>query len=178
MTQISALWRSPAALLVLVILLLFASRDAFAKQLGSDFGFFVEMPAGFVPGEGDGKTRFSYSDPYNGMEFDIRVYQSGRYISAEAMAAEVATRLGSTGDSESFIYEGRHAVLTELAFTLNGAAKKGYALFILGRALPPAAMAAPAATVPTAPSGSGTGAPATTPAAAAPSSTGDPSAAP
>jgi hypothetical protein len=142
MSQIGALWRSPAAIVVLVILLLLASREAFAKQLGSDFGFFVDMPSGFVPGEGDGKTRFSYSDPNGGMEFDIRVYQAGRFDSAEAIAVEVATKLSSTGDTESFIYEGRRAVLAELSFTLNGAAKKGYAVYILGRPAPPASTAA------------------------------------
>jgi len=153
MTQIGALRRKPAALSVLAILLLLASRGAFAKQLGSDFGFFVEMPSGFVPGEGDGRTRFSYTDPYGGMEFDIRVYQAGRFSSVEAIAAEVATRIGSTGDTESFSYEGRKAILAELSFTLNGAAKKGYALYILGRPAPTSAAApAPAAATP-----SGTG---------------------
>lgn len=153
-----------AVIFLFTIIFVLATRGAFAKQLGSDFGFFVEMPAGFVPGEGDGRTRFSYSDPYGGMEFDIRVYEAGRFASAEAMAADVATRLSSTGESEPFLYEGRHAVLSELNFSLNGAAKKGYALFILGRPVPGASMTAAAAgaagsgTASTAPSSSPSGA--------------------
>lgn len=150
MPQIGALWRSPAAIIVLVILLLLASREAFAKQLGSEFGFFVDMPSGFVPGEGDGKTRFSYSDPNGGMEFDIRVYQAGHFDTAEAIAAEVAAKLVSTGDSESFVYEGRKAVLAELDFSLNGVEKKGYGICILGRPAPPVpqpAVSAPGASI-------------------------------
>jgi len=137
-----SIFRSPGRFalvaLVLLALCLLAPGSACAKQLGSDFGFIVDMPSGFIPGEGDGKTKFSYADPNEGMEFDIRVYEPGRYASAEAMAADVATRLSSTGDTEPFPYEGRKAVLSELSFTLNGAPQKGYAIFIQGRAPPPA----------------------------------------
>lgn len=152
------------ALLALALLAygLVAPAGACAKQLGSDFGFFVDMPSGFVPGPGDGKTKFSYADPNDGMEFDIRVYEAGRYPSAQAIAADVASRLSSTGDTEAFRYEGRSAVLAELHFTLNGEEEKGYGLFIQGRPLPPAAASS-------APSPAPSATPAAAPARAEPS---------
>jgi hypothetical protein len=122
-----------ALALVLFSLLLFQAKEASCELLKSSSGFFVDMPAGFTLKEGDGKTRFSFEDPNGGMEFDIRVYEAERFPASEAMAEDVATRLKSEGERESFPYEGRQAVLAELRFALNGSAMRGYGMFLAGR---------------------------------------------
>ncbi|HTX73030.1 MAG TPA: hypothetical protein VMC79_09420 [Rectinemataceae bacterium] len=154
MRGFTATGRCSVLVLGLLSLLLLAPAALSAKQLGSDFGFVVDMPAGFVPGEGDGKTKFSYTDPNDGMEFDIRVYEPGRFATVEALAADIKSRLASTGEVDSFSYEGRKAVLEELNFALNGVTEKGYAILIQGRPSPPTATAAPSATAPSSGPGS------------------------
>ncbi len=103
------------------------------EVLKSEAGFFVDLPAGFTLIDGDGKARFSFADPNGVMEFDIRVYESERFASPEAMAEDVATRLKSSGERESFSYEGRKAVMAELRFPLNGKPMRGYAMLMGGR---------------------------------------------
>lgn len=103
-----------------------------ARELTSDTGIYIDMPSGFTPGEGDGKTRFSYLDPDEGMELDVLIYDPGRFASAETMAADVLGKLGSTGLRSSFTYEGRGAVISDISFTLASGPRKGYALFVSG----------------------------------------------
>ena len=103
-----------------------------ARELAADSGAVIDMPAGFTPGEGDGKTRFAYFDANNGMELDIRIYEPGHYPSAQSMAADILGQIGSKGDVSSFTYQGHDAVIADMAFALDGVAQKGYALFIAG----------------------------------------------
>lgn len=120
----------------LALLLLFsalAGPAAAAEELWSEAGFFVDLPEGFALSGGDGKSRFAFVDPAAGMEFDILLYEAGRYAGAETLAAESLKKLGSGGERETFAYEGREAVFAELSFDLGGAAKRGYAVFIAGR---------------------------------------------
>ena len=104
-----------------------------AKELAAEQGASIDMPSGFIPGDGDGRTRFSYFDPAGEMELDILVYEPDRFSTAAAMAGEAASRLGSIGDASSFSYEGRSAAIAELSFALGGVARGGYALFVAGR---------------------------------------------
>ncbi len=98
-----------------------------AKELATGQGASIDMPSGFAPGEGDGRTRFAYFDPVGEMELDILVYEPARFAAADAMAADAAVRLDSHGDTSLFTYSGREAALSEIAFTLDGVARKGYA---------------------------------------------------
>ena len=107
-----------------------------AKELTSDEGIFIDMPSGFTPGEGDGKTRFSYLGPDEELELDILIVEPGRFRTAEDMAAGFLGKLGSTGQTSSFTYEGRKAAISELFFSLNDVPQRGYALFISGSPLP------------------------------------------
>ncbi len=90
------------------------------------------MPSGFTPGDGDGKTRFSYFDPDGGMEYDILVFGPGRYGSVDVMATDLLGQMASSGDTSRFTYQGRGAVVADLEFTLGGNPRKGYAVFISG----------------------------------------------
>jgi hypothetical protein len=117
-----------AAFLALLLL------PAAAKELISDSGAVVDMPAGFTPGDGDGKMRFSYFDANDGMEFDIRIYEPGRYSSAEAKATDILGQIGSQGDTTSFTYQGHGAVIADMSFALDGVPRAGYAVFIAGAA--------------------------------------------
>jgi hypothetical protein len=119
--------------LAAVLLLFCALCLAPAEQLKSQLGFYVDMPSGFTLKGGDGKARFAFSDPNGGMEFDIIGYESGRFADAAAIAKESLAKLGSSGDTTPYAYEGRNAILAELGFALDGKRQKGYAIFIEGR---------------------------------------------
>ena len=123
-------------LLIALIVTLIVALPACADILWSDMGFFVDMPEGFYLANGDGKTRFAFLSPDDGMEFDIISYDPGRYASAQALATDALKKIGSTGEMESFEYQGRSCIFAELVFTIGGAPKKGYAVFIAGRATP------------------------------------------
>jgi len=103
-----------------------------AKELAADTGASIDMPSGFTPGDGDGKTRFSYFDTNEGMELDILIFEPGHYSSAEIMAADLLGQMGSKGDISSYTYQGRRAVIAELDFAVNGNPRKGHAVFIAG----------------------------------------------
>lgn len=135
-------------LLMALAMVLLAALPACADILWSDMGFYVDMPEGFYLANGDGKTRFAFLSPDDGMEFDIISYDPGRYASAQALATDALKKIGSAGEMESFEYQGRSCIFAELVFTIGGAAKKGYAVFLAGRAAPTApadGSAAPAA---------------------------------
>jgi len=125
--------RAKLPLSLVIILSLVISAGIGAEQLKSQLGFFVDMPSGFTLKSGDGKSRFSFTDPDGGMEYDILAYESGRFADASALAAQSLAKIASTGEQTSYSYEGRPAVLAGLSFTLNGAPQKGYAIFIAGR---------------------------------------------
>jgi hypothetical protein len=103
-----------------------------AKELATGTGAFIDLPSGFTPGDGDGKTRFSYFDSAAGMELDILIFEPGHYASAEVMAGDLLKQMGSKGDISSFTYQGRGAVIADLGFDLSGVPRKGYAVFITG----------------------------------------------
>jgi hypothetical protein len=118
------------------VLAAFAAAAAFplsAEELATGTGAFFDLPSGFTPGDGDGKTRFSFFDPDNGMEFDIRIFEPGRYGSAAPIAADLLAQIGSKGDISSFTYQGRDAVIADLDFVVDAGSRKGYAVFIAGR---------------------------------------------
>jgi len=103
---------------------------AAAEELTGEEGIVIDMPSGFAPGEGDDKTRFSYFSPDGEIELDILTQKPGEYPTAEDMAARILDKLDSQGQSASFVYEGRGAVLAELSFTMDTTPRRGYALFI------------------------------------------------
>jgi hypothetical protein len=129
--------RQPArTALSCAFLVLFATILVFpvgAKELASGTGAFIDLPSGFTPGDGDGKTRFSYFDSDEGMELDILIFAPDRYGSAEDMAADLLKQMGSTGDVSSFTYQGRGAVIADLQFAMAGAPRKGYGVFTCGK---------------------------------------------
>lgn len=129
--------------LLALFALAFTMVPASADILWSDMGFFVDMPEGFYLANGDGKTRFAFLSPDGGMEFDIISYDPGRYASAQALASDALKKIGSTGEMESYDYQGRSCIFAELIFTIGGAPKKGYGVFLAGRTAP-ASPASPA----------------------------------
>jgi hypothetical protein len=104
-----------------------------AKELATDTGAFIDMPSGFTPGEGDGKTRFSYFAANGGMELDILIFEPGRYSSVGVMATDLLGQMGSKGDLSSFTYQGRGAAIADLGFAVDGVPRTGYAVFIAGK---------------------------------------------
>ena len=115
------------------LLALVASSPAGPEELKSKLGFFVDMPSGFTLKSGDGATRFAFTDPKGVMEYDIIAYAPGRFADASALAGQSLGKIGSSGNTTPYTYEGREAVLAELGFDQDGVGQKGYALFIQGR---------------------------------------------
>jgi hypothetical protein len=103
-----------------------------ARELATDSGAIFDLPSGFTAEDSQGKSRYSYVDANAGMEFDILVFPPDRYDSAEKMAADLLGQMGSKGESLSFPYQGLGAVMADLAFTVDGHPRKGYAVFICG----------------------------------------------
>lgn len=126
----------PLPLIVACLLVLAASGRVESEQLKSKLGFFVDMPSGFSLKSGDGATRFAFTDPEGGMEYDILAYEPGRFADADALSRQSLDKLGSSGNRTPYVYEGRKAVLANLGFALDGIKEKGYGLFIEGRAGP------------------------------------------
>jgi hypothetical protein len=119
--------------LLALLLVLLSLRPVDAEQLKSKLGFFIDMPSGFDLKNGDGRTRYAFTDPEGGMEYDILAYEPGRFADAPELASQTLGKLGSSGVLTPYSYEGRKAILTELGFALNGERQKGYGLFIEGR---------------------------------------------
>ena len=116
--------------LALALVLTLPVTRTVAEVLRSESGFFIDLPEGFTYSGGDGKSRYSFLSPDNGMEVDLLSYDASRYASAEALATDALKRLGSTGDQEPFTYQGRLCVFAQLGFKLGDATKSGYAIFV------------------------------------------------
>jgi len=125
--------RTRTRIALVLALALGALAIAPAEQLKSQLGFFVDMPSGFTLKGGDAKTRFAFTDPQSGMEFDILGFEGGRFPDAAALAKDALAKLASSGDVTPYSYEGRSAILAELGFAQDGKKQKGYGVFIAGR---------------------------------------------
>jgi hypothetical protein len=129
----SSLAKEPGAarpFILIALLLLAAASPSAAKELSTGTGAVIDMPSGFTPLEGSDETRYAYTDANRGMELDILIFAPGRYGTAEAMAADILGQMGSTGDTSSYPYQGRDAVIADLEFSAAGISRKGYAVFI------------------------------------------------
>jgi hypothetical protein len=124
--------KAPVRLFAVFATFLFAVHGLDAELLKSKLGFYVEMPAGFGLVQGDGVSRFAFSDPNGAMEYDLLAYEKGRYPGIEALASESLKKLGSEGETSRFAYQARSAALAALDFGLNGAEMLGFAIFIEG----------------------------------------------
>ena len=122
----------PSPLLAVLLLLLSPLRSARAEELYSDSGFFLELPEGFSLNDGDGSTRFSFTDPGGVLLFQVFLYEPTRYAGAPAMLADIGRRLSAKADSEAFTYQRRSAVLADLTFPLSGTPHRGWGLFVDG----------------------------------------------
>ena len=127
------LFRSFLRIAVFALFITILASPLAAKELATGTGAFIDLPSGFTPGDGDGKTRFAYFDSAGSMELDILIFEPGRYGSAEIMATDLLKQMGSKGDVSSFTYQGRGAVIADLDFALNEVPRKGYAVFTAGK---------------------------------------------
>lgn len=125
-----------AALIASLLAALLVPQPASGEMIASERGFAVDLPEGFSYSDGDGKNRFSFVDPNQGMEFDLFVYDPGRFAGAGDIADSVISKLGSKGQRDDFVYEGRKSVFIELLFDLDGVQKRGYGIAIAGRPAP------------------------------------------
>jgi hypothetical protein len=78
------------------------------------WGFRLDLPEGYEYIDGNNHDRYSFQGP-NGAMFDIVVY-NGVYQGVEQMANDINRRLGSSGETALFDYEGKTAALMDLHF--------------------------------------------------------------
>ena len=114
----------PSRLLLALLALLLAAGPACADILWSDTGFFVDMPEGFYLANGDGKTRFAFLSPDDGMEFDILSYDPAATPRPRPSPPTRSKKIGSTGEMESFDYQGSDCIFAELVFTTWAAPRR------------------------------------------------------
>lgn len=107
-----------------------APGTAWADEYYSDWGFSIDLPEGFEPGGGDGKTRFSFTSLDGRVVVDIVVYPGGRFATARLGAEEAAKSLSGRGSFRQFQYEGKDAALGEMALNSGGSPLRGLGLFV------------------------------------------------
>jgi hypothetical protein len=78
------------------------------------WGFRLDLPEGYEYVEGNNQDRYSFQGPNKAM-FDLIVY-NGTYQDVEQMANDISRRLGSSGETALFEYEGKTAALLNLQF--------------------------------------------------------------
>jgi len=106
--------RSLFPLLLVTYYLLFCFSLPASPLHSTTWGFRLDLPEGYEYKEGNNQDRYSFQGP-NGAMFDIVVY-NGVYQGVEQMANDIGRRLGSSGETALFEYEGKTAVLMDLHF--------------------------------------------------------------
>lgn len=87
----------------------------FAAPLYSPtWGFWLDLPEGYELVDGNNVDRYSFQGPGNVM-FDIAVYNNAGQNVGQ-LSDTISRRLGNSGDSSVFEYNGKAAVLMELRF--------------------------------------------------------------
>jgi hypothetical protein len=95
------------------------------------WGFTIDPPAGYTYSGGDGKYRFSFSFENRSPAYlDLRIYEDSQYTSIENLGKEIQKRIASTGETSTFTYHERQALLMELHFSLHGTQMSGWGLCI------------------------------------------------
>jgi len=113
--QITKLRYASLSLLFVTCYLLFVLPSLPASPLHSTtWGFRLDLPEGYEYVEGNNQDRYSFQGPNKAM-FDLVVY-NGTYQDVEQMANDIKRRLGSSGETALFEYEGKTAALLDLHF--------------------------------------------------------------
>jgi hypothetical protein len=121
-----------------VAIIIVMATGASAEEFNSPtYGFYTDVPTGWVYTGGNGHDRFSLGDPQGKGTYQIAVYsQKGSpWTDSHSFATEIAKRLSSKGQIERFSYEGRDTAFMSLDFSPTGTRSRGFALFIRGLAL-------------------------------------------
>jgi hypothetical protein len=104
-------------LLIYIVFLLTIPAALQAEPLVSPtWKFQLDLPEGYEYAGGDGKDRFSFATE-DGAVLDLVVYPGGTYASVEALAEDIQKRLNNRGDTDSFEYREKQAVIIELVFS-------------------------------------------------------------
>lgn len=120
------------SLAVVFFIFLLITAPLFGETLYSPtWGFRISLPAGYAYIGGDGKSSFAFSlEPRAPANLDIRIYEPETFSSVEDLGKDIRQRIYSSGDSSTFTYHGREALLMELSFMLNGIKQSGWGLCI------------------------------------------------
>jgi hypothetical protein len=121
-------WLAAAAIIL-------AAAGLSAEEFSSPtWGFYTDVPTGWVYTGGNGRDRFSFGDPDGKGTYQIAVYprKASTWKDSPSFASEIAKRLSSRGQTERFTYEGRDAAFMSLDFQAGGVRSRGFALLIRG----------------------------------------------
>jgi hypothetical protein len=98
--------------------------------MGSDLGFYVDLPEGYAMSQQIDRGRYQFVDPTGRAWFQLVVYSPDTYPSAAAAMRDLASRLSTVATANSYQYEGRDACLSPIRFVLGQARTRGYALTV------------------------------------------------
>lgn len=102
--------------------------NAFAVELNSNQGFFIDLPEGFSLVQSDGSSKFTFTNPQGNIVVDLVIYPPQTYTSIDMLAGQINSKLQAKSlDAWSFEYAGRKARIHLAQFQNN---LQGYILSI------------------------------------------------
>jgi hypothetical protein len=112
----------------LILSFLFIPLFIYAFPTGSpSWGFFIDLPEEYELVNTDGASSFIFQSE-TGASVYIKAYDAGKYDSVEAVADSVQKQLKNQGETETFDYRGKKAVILELSFPNGPEQAFGYGL--------------------------------------------------
>lgn len=101
--------------LLFFVTVLTAPVKTFAEPMYSPtWGFFIDLPEGYIYTDGDARDRFSFTGP-DDAKVDIVVY-NGQFNTMLDLVEDVNRRISNQGDVDFFIYNGKQAAIIKLIF--------------------------------------------------------------
>lgn len=127
--------RSPHATKPLILVLLLAAAGVSNAQTvfeNSTFGYIVDIPAMWEVVDAERADFVSFASPDRAAIFQIVVYAGSEYATSEALAQDITSRLGASGDQADYRYLGLPAVFADQTYATGETEVRGYMLFLNG----------------------------------------------
>ncbi len=108
-------------LIALAALLLSAPKLFASQQYSSSYGYSVDFPEGFyLEAKNDEGTAYQFASAVLPVSAILRVYENGRYPTAQEALDKTLDALGADGASECFDWRNSEAAVATFTISLNG----------------------------------------------------------
>ena len=94
-----------------------------------DWQCYVDMPQGLDP-LGMTKTKATFGNSKENVFFQVKVYPSDKYSTADDMFRDIKNQLKAEGDGYKFKYNGNDSVFADISFSTDLASYRAYSVFI------------------------------------------------